>query len=128
MKGNFGAFKGGVIPYIKDLAKKFHKKPTKAEAILWAALRNRQLADLKFRRQFSFGRYIADFYCHGAKLIIEIDGTIHETPDQKDYDNYRNEIMETNGLKIIRLKNEEIISNLEQALNKIMKKAKDNSI
>jgi very-short-patch-repair endonuclease len=65
--------------YIVEIARDIRKEQTDAENELWQRLRGRRLADYKFRRQYAIGRYIADFYCSEARLIIEIDGPIHQT-------------------------------------------------
>lgn len=123
-----GKWKNHVFPYIKDLARGFRKKPSGPEKLLWEALRNRKIGGLKFRRQFPFGRYIADFYCHEAKLIIEIDGISHEDRDQKNYDECRDQIMKINGLNVMRFKNDEIMNDLDRVLNKIALGIKESKI
>ena len=92
---------------------------TKAEKILWEALRNRRLNNCKFRRQHALENYVADFYCHEAKLVIELDGGIHGEQEQKEYDRDRTSVLKEDGLKVIRFKNEEVVSNLEVVLDKI---------
>jgi adenine-specific DNA-methyltransferase len=114
-----GARKGGVIPYIKELARKLRKESTDTEAILWHSIRNRKLGKLKFRRQFPIGRYIADFYCDEVGLVIEIDGNVHRKPDQETYDTYRREVLETQGLKVLRFTNEEVLTNRGKVLKVI---------
>lgn len=92
---------------------------TKAEKILWEALRNRRLNNCKFRRQHALENYVADFYCHEAKLVIELDGGIHGEQEQKEYDRDRTSVLKEYGIKVIRFKNEEVVSNLEVVLDKI---------
>ena len=94
---------------------------TKAEKILWEALRNRRLDNRKFRRQHALQNYVADFYCHEAKLIIELDGGIHEEQDQKRYDHDRTCVLNEYGIKVIRIKNKEVVNNLNVVLGKIKK-------
>lgn len=103
--------------YVKTLARDLRKKQTDSEDILWEILRNRNFEWLKFRRQSPFGRYIADFYCSEAKLVIELDGKIHES--QKEYDMIRDEIISKYGVTILRIKNEEIFNTFEWVLEKI---------
>jgi very-short-patch-repair endonuclease len=100
-----------------EKARELRKQQTPAEAILWECLRDRQLLNAKFRRQHNIGQIIADFYCHEAKLIIEVDGGIHST--QRDRDQIRDEWANAQGLTILRLTNDEILENIEQALKKI---------
>jgi len=107
------------------ITRALRKKNTKSESILWQKLRNKKLNGVKFNRQHAIkfiidGKkrfFIADFYCSEYKLVIEIDGKIHER--QKDYDEMRTYIMNTIGIKVIRFKNEEIECNLGDVLTKI---------
>lgn len=104
---------------IIQAARDLRKRQTQAEKILWGILRDRQFKNFKFRRQHPFGRFIADFYCHQAKLIIELDGAIHKIKDQKIYDSLRDDIIKRYGMKILRFKNQEIISDMGKVLKKI---------
>jgi very-short-patch-repair endonuclease len=100
---------------IKEICRRFRKNQTKAESNFWNTVRNRQLEGYKIQRQYPINFewnnknkfFIADFYCHEAKLIIEIDGGIHET--QKNYDKNRDKIIKLLGYNIIRSQNEEIM-------------------
>ncbi len=98
------------------------KDSTPQEILLWSRLRNNQLG-CKFRRQHHLGPYIADFYCHEKKIVIEIDGSQHM--DAKEYDERRDQYFETFGFKVLRFWNNEINSNLEGVLLKIISKLKD---
>jgi cyclase len=104
------------------IAKTLRQRMTKAESVLWQELRDNQLG-MKFRRQmpFVFGNYhyITDFYCPKLKLIIEIDGGIHNDPEVKEIDDFREDVFKTAGYKVIRFKNEEIIDSLNQVIEKI---------
>ena len=91
--------------------------------ILWGKLKE-YFPELKFRRQHAVSIYIADFYCHSQKLVIELDGSIHNVPDVKTNDSIRQKDLEDLGLKIIRFTNKEITSNLEQVLQTIEKNIK----
>lgn len=110
---------------IKEIVRKLRKNQTKSENILWQAIRGRKLNNLKFIRQypitFSYENrerlFILDFYCSELKLGIEVDGSIHE--NQKDYDNLRENIINTLGIKIIRFSNQDIENNLASVLEKI---------
>ena len=95
------------------------KTQTGAEEIMWQNLRNRKILGFKFRRQHPLDKYIADFYCHEAKLVIEIDGKIHNLPEQQEYDKNRSLHIEEMGIKVIRFTNEEVYNNLDQVLNTI---------
>ena len=94
------------------------KKSTQAEIILWNELRNRRFRNMKFRRQHPLDRYIVDFYCHEKKLIFEVDGLIHNKQEQIVYDRVRQFELEISGYKIIRLKNEDILNNVKEVLEK----------
>jgi leucyl-tRNA synthetase len=100
-----------------EKARELRKNQTEAEVILWEVLRNRQFMDLKFRRQQPFQKYIADFYCHELKLIIELDGGIHD--NQKEYDEMRTRELSGTGIEVIRFKNEEVYENIQEILSKI---------
>ena len=110
---------------IRDLSRELRKKNTPAEAVVWQLLRNRKFMGLKFVRQFPFvyGNidtrklfFIADFYCAEKKLIIELDGSIHNF--QKDYDVNRDKMLEEKGLRVIRFANEEV-NDVEAFLEKL---------
>ena len=98
------------------------RNETIAEKLLWEKLRNNQLEGLKFRRQHPVNIYIADFYCHKFKLIIELDGDYHNQEEQKQKDEVRTEVLRLNDLKIIRFKNEEVEQNINQVLITIKNK------
>ena len=98
------------------------RNETKAEKLLWEKLRNNQLEGLKFRRQHPVNIYIADFYCHKFKLMIELDGDYHNQEEQKQKDEVRTEVLRLNGLKIIRFKNEEVEQDINQVLTTIKNK------
>ena len=97
------------------------KTETEAEKLLWEKLKNNQLGGFKFRRQHPISLYIADFYCHRLKLIIEIDGGYHFTKEQIQKDEERTKILEFNGVNVIRFSNDEVLSNIDNVLNEIKK-------
>jgi very-short-patch-repair endonuclease len=101
-------------------AKAMRREPTEAEAILWKALRARDFLGLKFRRQVAFGPFIADFYCAESKLIIEADGSQHA--DNVEYDSKRTEFFTSQGIRVMRFWNNEIIQNLDGVLTIITAK------
>lgn len=101
-----------------ERAREMRRAPTEAEEALWHALRRNQLG-AHFRRQQLISGFIVDFYCHSAGLVIEIDGAVHDSPDQRDADRKRDQALSELGLHIQRFRNEEILSNLPAALNKI---------
>ncbi len=102
---------------MQEIAQQFRKEPTESEAILWDLLRNRKLDDRKFRRQHPIGRFVVDFYCHEERLIVEIDGGIHAS--QQDLDRQRQEILESLGLRFVRISSNLVETNPQDALQKI---------
>jgi leucyl-tRNA synthetase len=101
---------------IIERAQEMRSNPTRAEAKLWQSLKGKKL-DAKFRQQHLIGDYIVDFVCLDRKLIIEVDGPIHDF--QKEEDNNRALNLEVKGYKVIRFKNEEVIGNIDDVLTKI---------
>ena len=91
---------------------------TPAEELLWNYLKVNKWG-YKFRRQHPIFMYVADFYCHPLKLIVEIDGSIHQLEDVKRNDEIRENHLNNLGLKIIRFKNEDVMQNTEGVLNQI---------
>lgn len=106
---------------IFEHARSLKKTMTLAENLLWQNLRNRKVSNCKFRRQHPIARYIVDFYCHEARLVIEVDGGIHFTPENIQYDQFRTEELEGLGLKVIRFSNEEVLENMSGVLANIRK-------
>lgn len=103
-------------PQIFANAQKLRANMTKAELLLWEELKNNKLG-FKFRRQHPMLHYIADFYCFPLKLVIEVDGGIHDF--RKEEDLARTKAIEESGNKVVRFSNEEVINDLENVLNQI---------
>jgi very-short-patch-repair endonuclease len=101
-----------------SLAKSFRREMTMAERCFWNACRKHQIGGLHFRRQQVIQGFIADFYCSKLKLVIEIDGGIHEL--QKDYDNLRDHIINQYGIKVLRFSNDEVINHMDKVINNIL--------
>ncbi len=91
---------------------------TPAEKLLWFWIR-KTFPNLKWRRQHSLGYYIADFYCHEKKLVIELDGHHHDQGKQFEYDEIRTRFFKANAISVIRFHNEEILNQLPKVLEKI---------
>ncbi|MGB8492530.1 MAG: (E)-4-hydroxy-3-methylbut-2-enyl-diphosphate synthase [Bacteroidales bacterium] len=89
------------------------------EVVLWSRLMSKRLNGYKFRRQQVIYNYIVDFYCSELKLVIEVDGEIHNLKDQAEYDNKRDRLLRINGYHVLRLSNDEIEANLDSAVHKI---------
>lgn len=114
--------------YTKSLipfARKLRRDMTKAEKRLWSLLRNNRLG-VKFRRQVPYGPYILDFYCVKARLVIELDGSQHYTPEGRRRDAKRDAYLKGDGLEILRFLNDEVFSNeegVEQVIYEIVLEA-----
>jgi very-short-patch-repair endonuclease len=98
----------------REFARGLRMRPTKAEDILWRALRGSRFHGAKFRRQVPFDRFAVDFYCHAAKLVVELDGKQHEW--FAEYDAGRTEILEARGVSVIRFTNVEVENDLDNVL------------
>lgn len=92
---------------------------TEAEDILWKKLRRKQILGVKIRRQQIIEGFIADFFCEHAKLVIEVDGGVHLTQDQKAVDAHRKEVFEARGLKELRFTNKQIENDIEHVIGMI---------
>ena len=93
------------------------------EEMLRHRLRTNQLGGWHFRRQQVIDGYIVDFYCHQAGLVVELDGPIHE--GQMEYDDERDQVLATRGLRILRIKNEEVHQDMERVLGRILEACGD---
>ncbi|WP_227009156.1 vitamin B12 dependent-methionine synthase activation domain-containing protein [Christiangramia fulva] len=110
---------------MKEYAKKMrYEKSTEAERVLWDALSNKKLEGYKFRRQHIVGSYIADFICLKEKLIIEVDGLIHQLPENKKSDEERTEWLKSQEFRVIRFSNEAVLNETEKVLKKILAELK----
>jgi very-short-patch-repair endonuclease len=105
----------------REWTRRLRAEGTEAEAALWHLLRNRKLIGCKFRRQVPVGRYVADFYCHERKLIVELDGGVHSDPDQQLHDQNRDIFLLSLGLRILRFSNEDALGGPEKVLDQIRK-------
>jgi cyclase len=110
-------FLGAGAPIFKN-AEALRYRMTGAEELLWGHLKNNQLG-FKFRRQHPLGIYIADFYCHKHRLVIELDGDIHQLPAIAQNDIERQNNLEFDGLKVLRFTNNEVFNNLNKVLEQI---------
>ena len=108
----------GASPLIFQRAKELRNQVTHGEMVLWDYLRNNQIG-YRFRRQHPIGNFIVDFYCHQLKLVIEIDGSIHNEKDIQESDKVRQKILEADGLTILRFTNDEVLRNIGDVIQKI---------
>ncbi len=105
--------------YLESFRKDLRNNGTTAEAFLWKQLLKSQLEGRKFRRQHSIGNYIVDFYCPKEKLIIELDGEVHNNPTAKQYDEERTKYLNSIGFTVIRFENKMVFDHLPSVLKEI---------
>jgi very-short-patch-repair endonuclease len=96
---------------LTQIAKKLRKESTHAERLLWRHLKTKQLEGYKFRRQEPIGNYIVDFVCYENRIVIEVDGSQHQTEKAKD--KKRDLWLKSQGFKVLRFWNNEVLNNLE---------------
>ena len=106
-------------PHLLALARKLRKEQTNAEQLLWHVLRNRQFGGLKFRRQYPVAPYVLDFYCHEARLAIEVDEGQHSEPDKERRDTERTAYLGRQGITVIRFWNHEVLQETEAVLEQL---------
>ena len=111
----------GAIGKLYQYGRELRQSSTKAEKILWEYLRNRNLDGLKFRRQHPIDKFIADFYCHQKKLVVELDGAVHDDNMNAQYDEARTYELKGSGIKVIRFRNCEVENSISFVLNEIRK-------
>jgi len=100
-------------------ARALRKNSTDAERILWSELRDHRLSGASFRRQVPIANYIADFVCHAAKLVIELDGGQHFSDDAERADAERSAVIEAGGLRVLRFNNHDVMTNRAGVLETI---------
>jgi very-short-patch-repair endonuclease len=100
-----------------EKARELRRNQTPTEKLLWELLRAKRFLGAKFRRQHKIGQFIADFYCHEARLVIELDGAVHDQQARQDRD--RDQWMRANGITVLRFRNAEVVDNTEAVLNAI---------
>ena len=108
----------GAEKFLFERAGKLRKRQTFAEETLWDYLRTKPLG-FKFRRQHPFSSYILDFYCHSLKLVIEVDGSIHDIEEIKQNDEVRQKQLEQEGLVFLRFSNDEVRLTLDKVILQI---------
>lgn len=108
----------GAVKPLYQMARELRNKATHAETILWGYLKTKPLG-FKFRRQHPYSIYILDFYCHSLKLVIEVDGSIHDLAEIKENDRQRESLLQTDGLTIIRFGNKQVEENLHIVIKQI---------
>ena len=111
----------GAKPDTFDKARQLRKNLTEAEKKLWSQLKMGAVYNLHFRHQHPINRFIADFYCHAVKLVIEVDGGIHSLQNRREYDQGRDYFMNEIGLNVIRFTNEQVMNECNKVLFAIKK-------
>ncbi len=103
---------------LTDLARGLRRRETDAERKLWSHIRDRQIDGWKFKRQVAHGRYVLDFFCFEASLVIEVDGTQH-ADERVEYDRGRTAYLEQGGLRVLRFWNSDVLDNINSVLETI---------
>jgi adenine-specific DNA-methyltransferase len=102
-----------------DFAKELRRNQTNAEAVLWNRLRSSQVNGVKFRRQQPIKNYIVDFVTFEKRLIVELDGSQHDEASMKEKDTKRTAFLESQGFRVIRFWDNDVLSNIDGVLEKI---------
>lgn len=96
-------------PLNKEVRRNLRQQTTPSEKKLWSIVRSRRLGGFKFRRQHGIGPFVVDFFCSEVKLVVELDGNVHDNPARAAYDRERQEYLEALGLSVVRFRNEEVL-------------------
>lgn len=104
---------------LKEYSRILRKNMTNAEVLLWSKIRRKSIDGYQFYRQKIIGRYIVDFYCHKAKLVIEVDGGQHYSLECRQKDMVRDNYMARLGLRVLRFSDRDILENLDSVLETI---------
>jgi type I restriction-modification system DNA methylase subunit len=102
-----------------ELARELRQRATPAEAFAWELLRDRRFLGLKFRRQHQIGDYVVDFYCDEQKLVVELDGAVHDPSERQQVDHKRDGYLKALGLAVLRVPNERLFEQTEETLKEI---------
>jgi very-short-patch-repair endonuclease len=104
---------------VLEIARQLRRDSTRSEDLLWQGLRRKEFRDLKFRRQHPLGRFVLDFYCHAAKLAVEIDGSVHDASDVAAYDRDRQALIEARGVRVLRVRAKDVEADVNAVLHQI---------
>ncbi|HEX6368940.1 MAG TPA: endonuclease domain-containing protein [Longimicrobium sp.] len=107
----------GTSRELEAAARSMRRQPTRAEEVLWSALQKKQVAGLKFRRQHPVDRFVLDFYCPSHKLVVEVDGGVHDQQTERDAE--RTKVLEAYGYRVLRFRNEQVMSELPKVVQEI---------
>jgi very-short-patch-repair endonuclease len=106
---------------LKEIRRILRQRATPAEECLWQEIRNEKLSGIKFKRQHSIGNYIVDFYCASERLIIELDGEVHNLTDQREKDKFRDENLIDMNFKVLRFRNNEVLYHIDNVKEEILR-------
>jgi very-short-patch-repair endonuclease len=109
----------GAKPELFRFAQEMRKNPTESEERLWSFLRQLRNEGFVFRRQHPIDLFIADFYCHKLKLVIEVDGEVHDDEEVIEHDDGRTGELEKYGIRVLRFRNAQVLDNLTDVSNQI---------
>ncbi|HEX2190148.1 MAG TPA: endonuclease domain-containing protein [Longimicrobiaceae bacterium] len=109
----------GTTPVVEERARALRKELTPAEQALWRALRYDRIRGMRFRRQHPVLDFVVDFYCPARKLCVELDGGIHDEPDQQERDRTRTAVLEAGGFRVLRFRNGEVTNDTSSVLRRI---------
>jgi very-short-patch-repair endonuclease len=104
---------------MKPRRRELRNNTTTAEQVLWEHLRRKQIEGARFRRQYSIGAFVVDFYCPQLRLVIEVDGSIHEREDVRKKDQKRQKRIEDLKLRVIRFTNKEVMTDIQSVIHTI---------
>ncbi len=104
---------------VKEKRRALRSAETATESLLWECLRDRQVGGLKFRRQYSVGVYILDFYCSASRLAVELDGESHASAEAQEYDAERTEFLAALNIRVIRFPNASVHNDINSVIKKI---------
>src|SRR5579884_1307280 len=102
---------------LRQQARVLRRRMTTAERLLWQSLRAHRLGNAHFRRQQILGGFIVDFYCHAARLAVEVDGPVHRLQQERDRE--RDEFLHASGIRVVRLTNDQVLTDLPSVLTLI---------
>ncbi|MCA1594806.1 MAG: DUF559 domain-containing protein [Chloroflexi bacterium] len=112
----------GITPELRALAQRQRGEMTAAERALWECLKDRRLDGLRFRAQHPVGRFILDFYCPACRLVVEVDGPIHDSRQPEDAE--RTRALQAHGYHVVRVRNETVFADLPGVLRDIANAAR----
>ena len=119
-QGEGGNYRGGMsFTGMIEVVRELREKQTKAEEVFWELVRSKRFLGLKFRRQHQIGHYIVDFYCHSERLVVELDGGVHDEDAQNRKDGVRDKCLTSLGNRVLRFRNDDLLKTPEKVLTEI---------